>query len=335
MGWSLCRKQFSAVLSPSSPSALRTALSEPPLLSKQRTCGSLWRKRPRAYTRASPKTIVAVTGTSGKTSVTDFVRQIWTALGAKAASLGTLGVVALRGRSLLSDHAGSGKLAQNPGRTGARLASPILALGGVLARHNCNAGSTVFASLRQPLPIFRETTSTSHATLDDYLAAKLELFDRLLERGQAAIVDADSGCRGKVIAACERRGLCVLSTGFKGASLRLLEAKAENFSTRMRIAYAGKSFLAPSSSRGAFQASNALVAAASLHCGGKPGRGGLSGARKKLEARLAVSNSSAGGMVRRSLSIMRISRTRSIRRSGTAAFCGWPAHRGLWLWWRP
>src|SRR5664279_3926985 len=44
-----------------------------------------------------PETIVAVTGTSGKTSVADFVRQIWSALGVKAASLGTLGIVAPSG----------------------------------------------------------------------------------------------------------------------------------------------------------------------------------------------------------------------------------------------
>src|ERR1700675_4747757 len=46
-----------------------------------------------------PDTIVAVTGTSGKTSVADFVRQIWATLGAKAASLGTLGVVTPSGRA--------------------------------------------------------------------------------------------------------------------------------------------------------------------------------------------------------------------------------------------
>src|SRR5262249_11136593 len=44
-----------------------------------------------------PDVIAAVTGTSGKTSVTVFARQIWTALGFKAASIGTIGVVSPRG----------------------------------------------------------------------------------------------------------------------------------------------------------------------------------------------------------------------------------------------
>ncbi|RVC41111.1 UDP-N-acetylmuramoyl-L-alanyl-D-glutamate--2,6-diaminopimelate ligase, partial [Mesorhizobium sp. M4B.F.Ca.ET.088.02.2.1] len=41
-----------------------------------------------------PQTMVAVTGTSGKTSVAAFTRQIWEQAGLAAASIGTTGVVA-------------------------------------------------------------------------------------------------------------------------------------------------------------------------------------------------------------------------------------------------
>ena len=41
-----------------------------------------------------PGCVVAVTGTNGKTSVAGFTRQIWTALGLQAGSLGTLGLEA-------------------------------------------------------------------------------------------------------------------------------------------------------------------------------------------------------------------------------------------------
>src|SRR3984893_2778023 len=51
----------------------------------------------RFYSR-QPKTIAAVTGTHGKTSVVHFTREIWAALGHPAASLGTLGLVAPAGR---------------------------------------------------------------------------------------------------------------------------------------------------------------------------------------------------------------------------------------------
>src|SRR5215831_5586543 len=58
--------------------------------------GSLAHAAARIYSR-QPETIVAVTGTSGKTSVADFTRQIWMALGKEAASIGTLGVVTAQG----------------------------------------------------------------------------------------------------------------------------------------------------------------------------------------------------------------------------------------------
>ena len=55
----------------------------------------------RFYDR-QPDTVVAVTGTNGKTSVTVFVRQIWEAMGFRAASLGTIGVVGPNGSEYLS-----------------------------------------------------------------------------------------------------------------------------------------------------------------------------------------------------------------------------------------
>src|SRR5262249_58284798 len=45
-----------------------------------------------------PRTIAAVTGTNGKTSVVHFTREIWAAAGRPAASLGTLGLVTRAGR---------------------------------------------------------------------------------------------------------------------------------------------------------------------------------------------------------------------------------------------
>jgi UDP-N-acetylmuramoyl-L-alanyl-D-glutamate--2,6-diaminopimelate ligase len=222
----------------------------------------------RLYPR-QPETIIAVTGTSGKTSVTDFVRQIWTALGAKAASLGTLGVVApsgpVAGSLTTPDPVSLHKTLDGLARGGVTHLALEASSHGILQRRldGVRLTAAAFTNLSRDHLDY-------HATLDDYLAAKLELFDRLLERGQAAIVDADSDVAEKVIAACERRGLCVLSTGFKGASLRLLEAKAENFSTRMRIAYAGKSFSLLLPLAGAFQASNALVAAALCIAAGSP-----------------------------------------------------------------
>ncbi|MGQ0444263.1 MAG: Mur ligase family protein, partial [Beijerinckiaceae bacterium] len=111
-----------------------------------------------------------------------------------------------------------------------------------------------------------------HATLEDYLAAKLELFGRLLATGQPAVVDADSDVAAKVVAACEKRGLLVVSTGLKGTALRLFESEAENFSTRIKIAHGDRIFPLLLPLAGSFQVSNALVAAGlCIAMGSSPG----------------------------------------------------------------
>src|SRR6202000_1318637 len=51
---------------------------------------------------AQPRTVAAVTGTNGKTSVSVFLRQIWAVLGYSAASMGTIGVVAPKGEIALA-----------------------------------------------------------------------------------------------------------------------------------------------------------------------------------------------------------------------------------------
>ena len=51
---------------------------------------------------AQPETVAAVTGTNGKTSVAAFLRQIWTATGFEAASLGTVGIVTTKGETVLA-----------------------------------------------------------------------------------------------------------------------------------------------------------------------------------------------------------------------------------------
>src|SRR5262245_4458703 len=53
------------------------------------------------FANAQPDIVVAVTGTNGKTSVASFVRQIWVAMGFRAASIGTVGIVGPRGEEYL------------------------------------------------------------------------------------------------------------------------------------------------------------------------------------------------------------------------------------------
>ena len=196
-----------------------------------------------------PATIVAVTGTSGKTSVATFVRQIWAALGHAAAALGTTGLVTPAGRldgSLttpdpVSLHRTLDRLA---GDGVTHLAMEASSHG--LDQHRLDGvrlAAGAFTNLSRDHLDY-------HPTLAAYLAAKLGLFDRLLIPGQPAVIDADSDAAGQVIAAVRARGLRLFTTGAAGEAIRLVGLVSEADASDLTIAYEGRVFRsAPAASR--------------------------------------------------------------------------------------
>ena len=207
-----------------------------------------------------PATIAAVTGTSGKTSIAAFLRQIWLYCGRQAASMGTIGIVAPSGAvygslttpDSITLHETLQKLAQD-GVT--HLAMEASSHGLDQRRlDGVRLSAAAFTNLSRDHLDY-------HATLDDYLAAKLRLFEALLQPGQPAVIDADTDVADRVIAACAARGLDVRTIGRKGAAIRLLERSAEGFATRLMLECEGKVFRVLLPLAGEFQTSNALVAA--------------------------------------------------------------------------
>ncbi|WP_395665720.1 UDP-N-acetylmuramoyl-L-alanyl-D-glutamate--2,6-diaminopimelate ligase [Methylocella sp.] len=207
-----------------------------------------------------PETVVAVTGTSGKTSVAAFTRQIFARLGFSAASLGTLGVVAPSG-------AVYGSLT-TPDPISLHETLDALAREGVthLALEASSHGLTQrrLDGVRLAAGAFTNLSRDHldyHPTMEAYLAAKLELFERLLAPGAPAVVDVDSEAGRQVAAACRARGLEVLSVGRAGETIRLLDAMPEPAATDLVISLAGRRRELRLPLAGAFQTSNALVAA--------------------------------------------------------------------------
>ncbi len=219
-----------------------------------------------------PGTIVAVTGTSGKTSVTAFLRQIWASLGYQAASLGTIGVVAPSGSTYgslttpdpIALHATLDQLARD-GVT--HLAVEASSHG--LDQHRLDG-------LRLAAGGFTNLSHDHldyHATLDAYLRAKLRLFDTLLQPGQPAVVDADVPAAADVLRVAEARGLRAFGTGRAGRDLHLQSAEPDGFDTRLTLSHAGHTYEITLPLAGAFQVSNALMAAGlCLALGEKPAR---------------------------------------------------------------
>src|SRR5215471_15713051 len=149
-----------------------------------------------------PATIAAITGTSGKTSVAAFTRQIWAALGETAASLGTVGLVA-PGREVY------GSLT-TPDPVALHRSLDTLAGEGVthLAIEASSHGLDQHRldGLRVAAGGFTNLSRDHldyHPTLEAYLAAKLRLFTDLIAPPGAAVIAADHEHAGAVVAAAK------------------------------------------------------------------------------------------------------------------------------------
>jgi UDP-N-acetylmuramoyl-L-alanyl-D-glutamate--2,6-diaminopimelate ligase len=207
-----------------------------------------------------PRIIAAVTGTSGKTSVAAFTRQIWSALGHRAASIGTIGIVSPRGETY-------GSLT-TPDPVALHRSLDALAGDGVthLAIEASSHGldQCRLDGLRIAAGGFTNITRDHldyHPTFEDYLAAKLRLFEVLLAPDSAAIVDVDHDHAAAVVAAAAARALRIMSVGRRGTGIRLAASAIDGFAQRLRLEYERKIYQLHLPLVGEFQIENALVAA--------------------------------------------------------------------------
>ncbi|WP_024879430.1 UDP-N-acetylmuramoyl-L-alanyl-D-glutamate--2,6-diaminopimelate ligase [Methylosinus sp. LW3] len=217
-----------------------------------------------------PQIVAAVTGTSGKSSVVDFLRQIWLTLGRDAASLGTIGIVDTNGA-----HYGS---LTTPGPVALHQSLDALAARGVT--HLAMEASSLGIDQRRldgvrltvgAFTNFSRDHLDHHRDLEDYFEAKMRLFDTLLAPGQTVVIDADSSVAAHVIDICEKRGLTIFDVGEKGRAISLLEADAQALGSRLRLRCGDETFAVALPLAGAFQISNALVAAGmAISCGEEP-----------------------------------------------------------------
>lgn len=217
-----------------------------------------------------PETIAAITGTSGKTSVAAFTRQIWQALGLTAASIGTIGVVSPRREiygslttpdPILLHHT----LDQLAGEGVTHLAIEASSHG--LDQHRLD-GLRVMAGAFTNLS---RDHLDYHATIDIYFRAKLRLFETLIAPGGTAVIANDHEHSAAVAAAARGRGLKLFTVGRHGDDIRLLDVVVEGSTQRLTLAHLGRSRTLRLPLMGAFQIENALVAAGlAIATGGEP-----------------------------------------------------------------
>jgi UDP-N-acetylmuramoyl-L-alanyl-D-glutamate--2,6-diaminopimelate ligase len=219
-----------------------------------------------------PKIIAAVTGTSGKTSVAAFARQIWASLGEPAASIGTVGVVSPKGEvygSLTTPdpvdlHRALDELA---GEGVTHLALEASSHG--LDQHRLDGvriAAGAFTNLSRDHMDY-------HPTIEDYLAAKMRLFSDLIVDGGTAVIDVDDCYAGQVVEMARKRGLKVMTIGEKGDDIKLVGGAIDGFAQVVTLAHAGKTYKVKLPLVGGFQVQNAAVAAGlAIATGSDPAR---------------------------------------------------------------
>ena len=226
-----------------------------------------------AFWGAQPATCVAVTGTNGKTSVAAFCRQMFAASGFKAASMGTLGVRVSGPGSVdeqitppgltTPDASDVAELLARAAQSGVTHLALEASSHGIDQRRldGVKLAAAGFLNLTQDHLDY-------HGTMGVYRAAKLRLFEILLTRGKTAVLNADSDAYTAFAGTAVSAGQSVMSVGEAGQGLKLMERAASADGQTLKILHDGKSYEVRLPLVGAYQTSNALVAAGLCIAGG-------------------------------------------------------------------
>ena len=209
---------------------------------------------------AQPETMVAVTGTAGKTSVASFTRQIWERAGLKAAMIGTTGLESPNrteyGQLTTPDqvhlHQLLSALVDDGVTHGAMEASSH-----GLDQHRLDGvrlAAGAFTNLGRDHLDY-------HPSMEAYFEAKMLLFNHLLPQGAPAVIFADDAWSEKAIDVARSAGLKVLTVGRDGRFLALKRVEHQRHQQVAEIHHEGTIYQVSIPLAGDFQLSNALVAA--------------------------------------------------------------------------
>jgi len=212
-----------------------------------------------AFYPSQPATVAAITGTNGKTSVAEFTRQIWTALGHKATSLGTLGLIPTR--------PDAPKALTTPDPVDLHHCLDTLARDGAshLAMEASSHGLDQFRldGVRVTVAAFTNFSRDHldyHGDEDHYFAAKARLFSDLLPGDGTAVLNVDTAVFEDLVAICRKRGIKTVTYGRKKSDLRLIDQTLSGNGQTLSVEVFGKPAQIEVPLAGSFQAENVLAA---------------------------------------------------------------------------
>lgn len=216
-----------------------------------------------------PATMIAVTGTNGKTSVSTFVRQIWVEMGLPAVNLGTTGVEGAWAAPLahttpepITLHRTLAEAAAN-GITHAAMEA---------SSHGLDQRRLDGVTLKAAgFTNFTQDHLDYHETFEAYFAAKAALFARVLPEDGTVVVNIDDEKGVDIAAIARARGCEVITVGRDGGDLHLQGQRFDATGQDLRFSWRGKTYQKRLNLIGGFQGDNVLLAAGLvIACGADP-----------------------------------------------------------------
>ena len=207
-----------------------------------------------------PETVVAVTGTNGKTSTVEMTRQLWRMTGHRSASIGTLGVTT----------------SDDQVKTGLTTPDIVTFLNNMAGLKRMGISHVAYEASSHGLDQHRAEgvplkavafTNFSrdhldyHPSMDAYFEAKMRLFDELLPANGAAVIWTDDPKAQDVIERVRRREIEPLTVGRAGEFIQLVEQQPTALGQNLVIRHGEGTYRLALPLIGAYQASNVLVAA--------------------------------------------------------------------------
>ncbi len=211
------------------------------------------------YFAPYPETIVAVTGTNGKTSTVELTRQLWRMAGHRSASIGTLGVTT----------------ADDQVTTGLTTPDIVTFLSNMAGMKRMGISHVAYEASSHGLDQYRGEgvpvraaafTNFSrdhldyHPDMDAYFAAKMRLFDEVVADDGTAVVWTGDAKSAEVIGHAERRGLKLVTVGPGADTIELVSRQSTPLGQQLALRYEGKEHKLALPLIGAYQMNNVLTA---------------------------------------------------------------------------
>lgn len=206
-----------------------------------------------------PEVLVAMTGTNGKSSTVDFLRQIWAFAGLNSACFGTLGVTSSSGYRPMT-HTTPDALALHETLSGlvregvTHVAMEASSHGLKQYRMDAvNVSASGFSNLTQDHFDY-------HPTLEDYFSSKARLFIDLTPQGAPVVINTNDKYGRHLVEVCKGLGQDVLQVGWTGEDIRIDEVMPHAAGQKVTLVVSGTRYEVNLPLAGEFQVLNAVAA---------------------------------------------------------------------------